>query len=194
MPPLVSIPEAKKASNADIILTMNKLSDILTDRDLNSPDFSTEEVFRKILGHSMFNNPDEIKTPFIITDSIIGVQSTLPRKNSDGTKKNGKHVTSLIQVPGSEPYYSYVEGTETYIESEIVTLRGARSVALHKIIPGMIVSFHHYRVDNGHQERYQIDALRVGYSDNGKAGYEVLPESEALFNMPSINAGTEGVH
>lgn len=191
MPPLVSIPEAKKASAADIILTMRKLSDILVDRDLNRPDFSTEEVFQKILGHTVFNNPDSIKEPFVITDSIIGIPSVLPRKKSDGTRKSGRHVVPLIQVPGSEPYFSFTEGTETYIDSETVTLRGGRSVALHKIIPGMIVSFHHYQVEDGNQERYRIDALRINYDENGTAGYEALPESEALFNMPDPNAGTE---
>lgn len=187
---LVSVPQAKKSSNADIIATMKKLSEILTERQLNDPNFDTSQVLQTVLGDNQMNNPDEIRSPFIVTDSIIAVGSVMPRKKSDGSVKNGtKHVVPLIQVPGQEPYYAWMEDTETFIDTDTVNLRGGRSASLHSVIPGMIVSFHHYSHDDNMKERYRIDAVRMVYDDNGQLSVEILSESEALFAMPEIKAG-----
>lgn len=190
MPILISVPQAKKSSNADIIATMKKLSEILSERELNDPNFDTSQVIQTILGDNRMNNPDEIRAPFIVTDSIIAIPSVMPKKKSDGTAKNGtKHVVPLVQVPGKEPYYAWIEDTDTFVESDSVNLRGGRSASLHSVIPGMIVSFHHYSQEDGMKERYRIDAVRMVYDENGQLSLEILSEADALFAMPDTRAG-----
>lgn len=186
MAKLINTAEVKKAPSSDIIATLKKLSDILLDRYLNDPNFDIEQVFQTLLGDNCFNSPDDIRLPFIVTDAIIAVPSLLPKKKSDGTRKNGKNVVPLIQIPGQEPYYAYQANTETFIDQRITNLRGGRSITLHKIIPGMIVSFHHFTYEDGYRERQRIDALKILYNEENQAVYEKVSEEDALFRMPAI--------
>lgn len=192
MAQLINIPEVKKASSADIISTMRKMSDILLDRYLNDPNFDIEQVFQSLLGDNCFNSPDDLKVPFVVNESIIAIPSLMPKKRGDGTRKNGKNVVPLVQIPGAEPYYGYQPDTETFIDQRVVNLRGGRSITLHKIIPGMIVSFHHFISEDGYRERYKIDAVRVLYDKSNQAYCERVSEEEALVRMPDVDAGITG--
>lgn len=177
---LISTPEAKKASNEELIAALKKLSDILATRYENDPNLDTDQVFRSILADECYSNPSSIREPFIVNNSMIAIP-TVPKKGS----ARGVSVLALIQVPGSEPYYSYSEGTETFLESSTIKLRGYRSVSLHRIIPGMIVSFHHYAGEGDHRDRTQIDAGRIVYDDSGEAVFVPTSEEDAMFSMPN---------
>lgn len=176
---LISVPEAKKATNDELIAALKKLSDILATRYENDPELDTDQVFRSILADECYSNPTTITEPFIVNNAMIAVP-TVPRKGST----RGVSVLALIQVPGSEPYYSYSEGTETFLEDATIKLRGYRSVSLHRIIPGMVVSFHHYAGEDDHRDRVRIDAGKVVYDDNGDAVFVPTSEEDALFAMP----------
>lgn len=180
---LISVPEAKKASNDELVAALKKLSDILATRYENDPDLDTDQVFRSILADECYSNPASITEPFIVNNAMIAIP-TVPKKGST----RGNSVLALIQVPGSEPYYSYSEGTETFLEASTIKLRGYRSVSLHRIIPGMVVSFHHYAGDDTNRDRIRIDAGRVVYDDNGEAVFVPTGEEDALFAMPNPGA------
>lgn len=184
MAKLINTAEVKKAPSEDIIKSMKKMSDILLDRYLNDPNYDIEQVFQALLGDKCFNSPDDIRLPFIVNESIIAIPSLLPKKKSDGSRKNGKNVVPMVQIPGEEPYYAWTENTSTFIDQRIIKLRGGRSITLHKIIPGMIVSFHHYVNEDGYRDRERIDAVKIFYDNDNNAVYESVDEEEALFRMP----------
>lgn len=184
---IVSVPEIKRSSTADLIETMKKISNVLMERDLNDPDFDFDQVFRKLLSEPCFNNSKDVREPFHVTDSIIGVPSLMPKKDASGRTK-GDSVIPVVQVPGREPYSGYEEDTETFIDKQTVNLRGGRSVTLHSVVPGMIVSFHHYGDDgNGYRVRTSIDAMRIDYDDEGEMIFEQMTEEDALFNLPDLS-------
>lgn len=187
MPLLIATPAMKKASTEDLIATMQKISNILMEREINDPDFDIDQVFRVLLAHQCFNSPRDIKEPFVVSNNTIAIPSTMPKKDAKGNTK-GDSVVPLIQIPGSEPYSGFAEETETFVDKRTVNLRGGRSVTLHRVVPGMIVSFHHYADEGGlHRSRTSIDATRISYDDNNELVFETLSEEDALFNMPDNN-------
>lgn len=186
---LINVVEAKKADNQTIIDTIKKLSQIHTERYLNNPNFDPEQVFRALLADDCFDAPEKIREPFLVNDAIVAVPSLIPKKGYDGSYRNGNSVTSVIQLPGEQPFYTFVEDTETFIDNRVTNLRGGRSISMHKIIPNMIISFHHYRVVDDSRERYRIDAVKITYDSQGHAVCERVPEEEALIKMPAYASG-----
>lgn len=181
---LISIPEMKRSTTEDLIETSRKISNILMERDLNDVEFDMDQVFRSLLADSCFNNSKDISVPFLVNESMIGVPSMMPNRDSSGNVR-GDSVVPFIQIPGSEPYRGYSEDTATFVDKRTVNLRGGRSVSLHTIVPGMIVSFHHYNDESsGFRTRNRIDATRVVYDENGEVVFEAMSEEDALFNMP----------
>lgn len=183
---LINVAEAKKSSNTDIIKTMSKLADILQDRTLNDPTFDLDDVYQATLADSTYSSPDQMNSPFKIGNNtnMIGVPGIAPNMDGAGGKKNGKYVIPVIQIPGTPPYQAYIEGTQTWVDGRRLQLRNNRGLYIHEIIPGMIISFHHYETKDGNSNRYKIDAVKVVYDSNSNVAIEKLPESAAAFNMP----------
>lgn len=183
--PLINIAEAKKGSTEEIIDSLKKLSDIITERELNNPNTDLDTVMEHVLGKDdIWDNPMNMNDIIVAGESIIAVPSIPPMWNNNNEMMDGKSVASVIQLPGGAPYYSYEDGTETFIDSRSTTLRGRRSVALHKAVPGMIVSFHHYTNHKGIRDKLRIDVKRVSYDNHGYLMSEPLSEKYALFEMP----------
>ena len=186
MPLLISVPEIKRASNADLIETTQKIHNVLMERELNKPDFDIDEVFRVLLASECFSDSRKISTPMLINDAMVGVPSMMPKKDSSG-RTRGNSVIPIVQVPGGEPYLGYAEDTATFVDKRATNLRGGRSVTIHSIVPGMIISFHHYSEDpSGFRSRDRIDAVRVIFDEDNDVVFETLSEEDALFNMPDL--------
>ena len=184
MPSLVNIAEAKKASDQDIIITIRKLTDILSNREENRSDYDMDQVFRNILNQDIYSSPDNIRDIFVVNNSMIAIPSILP-EFKDGKISGGKSVVPVIQIPGSDPYYAYQEDTETFIESQIMNLRGLRGANIHKVIPGMVVSFHHYETRGEQRIRTRIDVIQVVYDTDNNLSKKTLTEEEAPIRLPS---------
>lgn len=182
---LLKVPEIKKASDEDIISTMQKMSDVLTERELSDPDLDLDQVIRALLADPVFNNPTNIEVPFVISNNLIGLPSVMPKKDASRRVSKGISIIPFVQIPGQQPYRAYREDTTTFVDSMSVNLRGGRSVSIHSVIPGMIVSFHHYNGDGtGFREREAIYATRVSFDGENQIQFEKMSEEDALFNMP----------
>lgn len=184
MASLVNIAEAKKAKDEEIIVTVRKLTDILMNREENRPDFDMDQVFRNLLNQDIFNSTDSIRDVYAVNNAMIAIPSMLP-EFKDGGIVSGKSVSPVVQIPGSEPYYAFQEDTETYIESQIMNLRGKRAINLHKVIPGMIVSFHHFESRGDDRIRTRIDVIQMVYDTDNKLQKKTLTEEDAPIRMPS---------
>lgn len=182
---LLKVPEMKKASNEDIIATMQKLSDILTEREISDPDLDLDQVIRALLADSVFNNPVNIEVPFVVSNNLIGLPSVMPKKDASRKVSKGLSVIPFVQIPGQQPYRAYKEDTSSFVDSMSTNLRGGRSVSIHSVVPGMIISFHHYNGDGtGFREREAIHATRVSFDEENQIQFEKMSEEDALFNMP----------
>lgn len=184
MSSLVNIAEAKKSSDQDIIITIRRLTDILSSREENRSDYDMDQVFRNILNQDIYTSPDNIRDIFVINNSMIAIPSILP-EFKDGKIAGGKSVVPVVQIPGSEPYYAYKEDTETFIESQIMNLRVLRGANIHKVIPGMIVSFHHYETRGEQRIRTRIDVIQIVYDTDNNLSKKTLTEEEAPIKLPS---------
>lgn len=183
---LLTVPEMKRASNEDIISTMQKMSDILTERELNDPELDLSQVTRALLADPCFNNPSSIEVPFVVSNNLIAMPSIMPKRDPSRNVSKGASVIPFIQIPGKQPYRAYQEDTPTFVDSMAVNLRGGRSVSIHSVVPGMIVSFHYYTGDgSGFREREAINATRVSFDSSNQLQFEKMSEEDALFNMPA---------
>lgn len=181
---LVKLSEAKKSSNSDIIATMKKLSEIIKDRELNNPVFDIDHVCREILSSDDFTNPANLRDIFLINNSMIGIPSVPPVING-GTRKDGTHIIPLIHLPGQQPYQAYIQDTETYIYDDGFNLRGPRKICIHKVIPGMIISLHHYETKGGVSERVGIYVHKIIYDDDNNVASLRLPEKAGMVKIPN---------
>ena len=66
-----------------------------------------------------------------------------------------------------------------------MNLRGLRGANIHKVIPGMIVSFHHYETRGDQRIRTRIDVLQIVYDTDNKLSKKTLTEEEAPIRLPS---------
>lgn len=186
MSSIIHVPTVKKADSRDIIKAMSKMSEILTERFLCSPDIDQEQVYQSILADESYESADNIDGVFIISDSLIGIPSILPDKNNSGVRRNGRSVTSLVHIPGSEPVYSHNTSAVTYVDNRIINLRGARSLSVHRVVPGMLVSFHHWDNSSSGRERTRIDVQKIVYNENGEIDCLSMPEEYGLVAMPRM--------
>lgn len=183
---LLTVPEMKRASNEEIIATMQKMSDILTERELNDPELDLDQVIRALLADPCFNNPANIEVPFVVSDSLIAMPSVMPKKDAGKSFAKGASVIPFIQIPGEQPYRAYREDTATFVDSMSVNLRGGRSVSVHRVVPGMIASFHYFTGDGtSFREREAIHATRISFDSDNQLQFEKMSEEDALFNMPA---------
>lgn len=180
---LTSVPEMKSAPSEVLIATAQKISKILLERELNDPELDLGHVFRVLLSDGCFNNPSSISEPFIVSNTLIALPSMAPEKDARGQSK-GTSVVPFVQIPGEQPYQGYREDTPTFVDSQYVNLRGGRSISIHSVVPGMIVSFHHFNGEGGRRTRERIDAIRVSYDSHGELLFEAMAEEDALFPIP----------
>lgn len=183
---LLSVPEMKKASTDELVATMRKMSDIVLNRELDQDNIDLDSIMRNCLGDPSYENPLTMSEPFIVGESMIGMPSVMPKREKNISK--GESVVPMIHVPGSEPCQAYSEDGDTFVDSMTVNLRGGRSISVHRVVPGMVASLHHYVGDgSGFRERQRIDAVRIAYDWHGKIVFTPLSESDALFNTPIMD-------
>lgn len=187
MPAIFKTSDAKKASEEDLIESMNKISAILAERNINDVNFDADDMYRAMLSDNVFSNASNIREPFIATNSLIGIPGVPPRNNSSMSRMDGNHVIPIIELPGMDPYQAYIEDTETWIDSASISLNGPRQVHLHRVVPGMILSFHHYTTKGGQSQRVSINAMKIVYDSNNQIFCESVGEEYAMFNIPDEN-------
>lgn len=185
MAKLVNKTEARKASPKDIIEAQTTLANILAEKAENSLDYDEDQVFSYVLSRPIYLNPDDINTVYPVGDNMIAIPSVLPKKNADGSYKAGKYVHAWIQVPGLDAYPTWDANSPTFRNSRTTNYKGTRSVTLHSVIEGMVVSFHHMRQEaGGSKDRVHIDGIRLFYDEDGNLSMEkVKDESDLLFKM-----------
>ena len=187
MSSLIKLKEIRKATTKDLVDTMKKISEIIELRANSEESYDQEGIMRDFLGEKCFENGDLIVEPFKVSDALICVPSLMPPKDSNGNRKNNaKSVLPIIQLPGGRPYLAYDESSDTFVDQQTYSLRGGRSVTLHRVIPGMLVSLHHFRTENGRAERSSIDVCKMMYDDYDELYFEKMPESYGFIDIPTI--------
>lgn len=182
---LINSREVRKATSKDIIEAMQFMSSTLANRSLDSADFDDIETqANKAMAEMSYDDPDELGQVIEFNEILIGVPSLKPRLSSSGVRKNGTTVVPLIHIPGQPPKYAWDTNSTTYKEKFDLNLRGPRSLAIHSILPGMMVSFHFYESDDGFKNRYKIIAKKIDYNSDGEPVIIEADESEAAVRMP----------
>ncbi len=184
---LFKLAQAKKAPDSDLIASMSKLSDILLDRKMSNPNFDLDAIYRDLFADDCFNDAKNIRSVFAINDALIAIPAIPPQRGSDGMRKNGNHVIPVIELPGEngEMYQAYIPGTPTWVDTDSINLRGPRQIHIHRVIPGMIVTFHHYSTVMGDSNRVEVLPYKVFYDDNGRIAMKALDEKFGMYNLPN---------
>lgn len=184
MAQLFKKPDAKKATDDEIIKSMSTLSEILADRAINNPNFDADEIYMSLLSNQVFNNAGNIREVFPINNSLIAIPGRPPKMNASMSRADGIHVIPVIHLPGLDPYQAYIQDTETWIDTAATNLDGKRQIHLHRVVPGMIVSFHHFVTKGGSSERKNIFATQLYYDETNELCQQRVDLDQSLINLP----------
>lgn len=181
---LIGIEDMGTAETKDVADTLGALSAELFERDTYVQGMDIREIMAEALSDNCFTKPRTIKSPWKVGETLVVIPSVPPPyKSSPAYGKRYEMVMPVIRVPGDEPAMAYAQDSETYVDSQSYTLRGNRQVIVHRAVPGMIITFHHYEGEAGIHERTAMNVVRLVF-DNGQLKIERLPEAMGIMDMP----------
>lgn len=179
--------EMRKTSPSEVMEAILYMSKYLGNKALNSPDDDLDTKAQETLALDMYEKPENMGDIITFNDILIGVPSIKPVKNySTGVRKNGMTVIPLVHLPGKPPYYAWDQKCPTLLTKYDLSLRVARSLAIHSVVPGMKISFHFFDFRDGMKTRTKIIGKYIDYDEDNRITAVDLDESEVAVPMPDI--------